>query len=264
MDLDLLTLQRSLLLDPRTDYSSFGVLSIKVKKLSILDLALDKQYKGMDLCLKTQEHCKHFGVQKMDSVIMWDNTNQMFLNIPCNYRHPFNEVIFEFILHGQDKRTWSVINLHLHDIVKASPISTILDIWGAFGRIGKIELELTFSHGCFGYGNSCTSLSKSNSIYTLYPEFKNSKLEQYEFPDYIPSIHISGHQREGKQSYIPNESKDLTDQIQEYFSNSKRCTRLSKLKKSLVDQVEPKEFLQLQASKKTARVAAQNMKRFRQ
>ena len=262
MDFDSLTLQRFSLIDQRTESSSFGVLSIKVNNLIILDPIADKDCEGMNIVLKVQEHCKYFGVQQISSVINWDIMKQVFIDVSSHFRHPYNEVVFEFILQGKGSRLWSTINLHLHDIVKSSPISTILDIWGPFGRIGKIEFEFTFSYGSFGYGNSCSFLSKSDSIYTLYPEFKNATPEQYEFPDYIPSKQISDFQRDGKQSYIPDESTDMTEQLLEYFSETKRSSRLLNLKKQLLEKVEKKEFLPAENEEKF-KVEITNVKRVR-
>eukprot|EP00834_Sanchytrium_tribonematis_P005372 NODE_321_length_9805_cov_0.700185.p6 type:complete len:264 gc:universal NODE_321_length_9805_cov_0.700185:2003-2794(+) len=244
MNLDLFTLQRNTLQDPRTEHTSNGVLCIRINRITILEKLSEKDHEGLGVTIKCQEKLKHFAMHEF-SDLEWKESLLLGISIPTNTRHPFNELVFEFHLFGKTKKIWSTITFHLHDIVKASPVSTNLDIWGPFGRIGILQAELTFSYGAFGYGNSPynSKYGKPSAIYSLFPDFQMQSLDQYEYPDYVPSIQISDVQREGKQSYIPDDSADLNEDLKSYFGESKRILRLLNLKKQLESPVTQKSFL---------------------
>ena len=232
MNFDVLTLQRNGLLDPRSQPAAIGVMNIKPIAVHLLE-KIDKEFTSLELILKTQQHCKTLGIEQLDKVVNWELDAKVIVTIPAQHKHPFNEIILEFVLLGKERRTWSKIHLHLHDVVKASPISLALDINGPFGRIGKLDAEITFNYGVFGYGNSCMLFHKPNTMFSLYPDFKNTKPEQFDYPDYIPSLKITEVNREGKQSYIPDHTTDLNQTLIDYFSESKRLARVITLKKQL-------------------------------
>ncbi len=93
------------------------------------------------------------------------------------------------------------VSFHLHDIIQASPISGIYDIWENNVLVGDLELEITFSYGSYGYGTSSqvftlyecdfARIPHMNSIFFL--SFIKAQGRKYSRRGYGPILSVSSH-----------------------------------------------------------------------
>eukprot|EP00842_Homolaphlyctis_polyrhiza_P002069 jgi/Hompol1/2863/HPOL_003041-RA len=163
------------------------------------------------------------------------------------------QLVWEQVKHFPIREVGSVA-FHLHEIIKASPVSGNYDIWGKHFEIGQIEIEITFSYGLFGYGSSPQlkdiEIKPEEAIqYSLMPRInpppENNDpvliVQAVPHPPFVPfsrKIHLSYGKdihREldeiSKTMYRPEiimQDMDMMEQVrQKYYSLSDRALRLA-------------------------------------
>ncbi|KAI8915047.1 hypothetical protein BC831DRAFT_488110 [Entophlyctis helioformis] len=133
-----------------------GVLAIKVCSAVIPQEIID-EHKNLYWSLMYRNFVQRTTVVPSSSTrVAWDQIKHFPVRLVKSRANPFNLVKVELLgldESGREKAIGATL-FHMHDIVKASPISGQFDIWGRHFEIGQIELEITFSYGVFGYGSS--------------------------------------------------------------------------------------------------------------
>ncbi|KAJ1563212.1 hypothetical protein HK405_004697 [Cladochytrium tenue] len=110
-----------------------------------------------------------------------------------NKRHPHNLLLIELLTSdptSSPDEPMTIIGsvlFHIHDLIKASPITGIYDLWNESVQVGDINLEITFSYGVFGYGYSHQLREEDTSAvetvqYSVFPRL-TPRREQREQDD---------------------------------------------------------------------------------
>lgn len=72
--------------------------------------------------------------------------------------HPFNLVRMDLVGFSRDgsfdEREIGSVVFHLHEIVRATPIKGSFDIFRKHSVTGRLQLEMLFNYGLYGYGHS--------------------------------------------------------------------------------------------------------------
>jgi hypothetical protein len=105
------------------------------------------------------------------------------VNVVTNRAHPFNLLQLDIIGIGQQGKEHRIggVLFHIHDIIRGSPLSREFAIAGQHLIVGRVNLELTFHYGTFGYGMSRQLLEE---------DFSADEITQYcLLPRINPLIH---------------------------------------------------------------------------
>jgi hypothetical protein len=104
--------------------------------------------------LQVSEKSKKLVIRSKNGKCTFDQVKHFPINIVPHRAHPFNLIRIDIIgisQNGQESRIGGVL-FHVHDIIKGAPLSRDFAVAGIHLIVGRINLEITFNYGAFGYG----------------------------------------------------------------------------------------------------------------
>ncbi|KAJ1508271.1 Hyaluronan and proteoglycan link protein 1, partial [Coelomomyces lativittatus] len=209
---ELAGLRRKLLGENEIRAEINGVLTFRIVKMILLELERGPVLKQSCYCsISVVNLTKNTHVASKDAgCVTWNQTKHFSVQIPVNRRHPFNLVKLQFFevpsANPSCARRIGLVSLHLHDIISASPVSGIFEVWDENHLIGDVALEITFNYGVFGYGYATQLKEEKRStdemiMYSLFPRI-NPGEDQLDPDTGVLNIQSTPHP-----SYIPFKEK---------------------------------------------------------
>lgn len=93
-----------------------------------------------------------------NGVLTWNEIHHFPVTIITEIMHPFNAIKISLVGFSAQRPDVTAIvgqvSFHIHDIIKAAPISGTYFLWNNNSQIGNLDVEITYSYGRFGYGYS--------------------------------------------------------------------------------------------------------------
>eukprot|EP00741_Cyanophora_paradoxa_P009336 tig00000144_g9044.t1 len=136
-----------------------GVISLHIKECKKLYTGDLSTYTNCFMRISVRNLTKRTRVAQVSyGTVMWDQIKHFPVTVLRNRRHPFNLLTLQlFAFESQNAMSHKPVgsvSLHLHDIVKASPVSGEFDLWDRHHIVGELHLDIAFTYGFFGYGYS--------------------------------------------------------------------------------------------------------------
>jgi hypothetical protein len=150
-----------------------GVVSIRIKSITLFPQF--KSRENLYTIIQNRNYTRKSRVVS-NKELLWNDIHHFPVTVIQDVMHPFNLVkisLMELTV-VQEKIKMGQVNFHLHDIIKAAPISGTYFLWNNNSQIGVLDVEITFSYGRFGYGYSFQlkeedTNSSEKVVYSLFP-----------------------------------------------------------------------------------------------